>query len=203
MTTSTSGGNVCSDCHAATTWGTPGTAPAAGHINGTFAVGGTVSFTYTGVYPTVGTCGVNLCHNNGQSAAAVTAYTWGTAIGGGTNSCTECHNATTHTLVTNSHGPHLTTLDGRRGAVQRLPRGGDGGDARERVGELHGELHVHAGGGERGRGERRHVRDLRDQLCHNNGQSAAAILGVHLGHGDRQRDEQLHGVPQARPARRW
>ena len=121
LTTLTGGGNVCSDCHAATTWGTPGTAPAAGHINGTFLVAGTVSFTYTGAYPTVGTCGVNLCHNNGQSTNAILGYTWGTAIGA-TNSCTECHNATSATLVTNSHGPHLTTLTGAGGVATTATR---------------------------------------------------------------------------------
>ena len=46
LTNTTSGGNApCTDCHAATTWGTPGVAPATGHINGTFLVSGSVSFT--------------------------------------------------------------------------------------------------------------------------------------------------------------
>ena len=82
---------------------------------------------------TFGTCGINLCHNNGQSAAAISLYTWNTVLGSGTNSCTECHNALTNTLTSNSHGAHLTTLDGRRGGVQRLPRGGDGEHARRTV----------------------------------------------------------------------
>ena len=68
-----------------------------------------MAFTYNGSYPTVGTCGVNLCHNNGRSTTALLPYTWGTQLGGGTNSCTECHGATSTTLTTNSHGPHLTT----------------------------------------------------------------------------------------------
>ena len=61
---------------------------------------------------TFGTCGVNQCHNNGQSSAALLGYTWNTVLGGGTNSCTECHGATSTTLASNSHGPHLTTSTG-------------------------------------------------------------------------------------------
>ena len=90
--------------------------------------GGAVTFTY-GVAAdavvalnggTFGSCGTNRCHNNGQSAPTVSTYTWGTAING-TNSCTECHNATTGTLVTDgARGPH----GGADVRVQRLPRGG-------------------------------------------------------------------------------
>ena len=48
LTNTTSGGNApCTDCHAATTWGTPGVAPAAGHLNGTFQVTGSVTASRT------------------------------------------------------------------------------------------------------------------------------------------------------------
>jgi predicted CxxxxCH...CXXCH cytochrome family protein len=116
LTTATGAGVQCFECH-----GT-GAATAASHADGTvnFNVsGGAVTFTY-GVAAdrvvaltggTFGSCGTNRCHNNGQSAATVSAYTWGTAING-TGSCNDCHNATTGTLATNSHGPHLTTTTG-------------------------------------------------------------------------------------------
>jgi predicted CxxxxCH...CXXCH cytochrome family protein len=116
LTTTTGVGVQCFECH-----GT-GAATAATHANGTvnFNVsGGAVTFTY-GVAAdavvalnggTFGSCGTNRCHNNGQSAPTVSTYTWGTAING-TGSCNDCHNATTGTLVTNSHGPHLTTTTG-------------------------------------------------------------------------------------------
>jgi hypothetical protein len=107
---STGSGALCADCHAASTWGSPGTAPsdAAGHVNGTFRVSGSVGFSYTGAYPTsFGTCGINACHNSGKNGTPRTSsYTWGTAIGG-TNSCTECHYDTSATLTTQSHPAHL------------------------------------------------------------------------------------------------
>ena len=176
VTSLTSGGNVCSDCHAATTWGTPGTAPASGHINGTFAVGGTVSFTYSGTFPTVGTCGINLCHNNGQSTNAILGYTWGTAIGA-TNSCTECHGATSSTLATNSHGPHLTTLTGAGAvcndchatATVATHANGSVTFAATFTYTPAAASAVAVNGGTFG--------TCGINLCHNNGQSASAILG--------------------------
>ena len=57
---------------------------------------------------TFGTCGVNVCHNSGQSAAAITPYTWNTALGG-TNTARSATTRPRTTLATNSHGPHLTT----------------------------------------------------------------------------------------------
>ena len=74
------------------------------------------SFTYTPAAAsavaasggTFGSCGVNLCHNNGQSAAAIQGYTWNTAIGA-TNSCTECHGTDSATLTTQAHPTHNAT----------------------------------------------------------------------------------------------
>ena len=70
------------------------------------------TFTYTGETAVggtgYGTCGTNNCHNDGKGGAPIApAYTWGTVLGAGTNSCTECHNATPATLTTQSHQPHL------------------------------------------------------------------------------------------------
>lgn len=97
----TFGRNItCDDCHKTATetvaWGTPGTAPTNNHINGIFAVTGTVPFTYS-----ANTCGTNVCHNNGKNAATP-AYTWATPIAG----CTACHGDTTATLTTQSHAVH-------------------------------------------------------------------------------------------------
>lgn len=95
---------TCARCHDATTaWGTPtGTLPATGHLDGTFAVGGSVTQTYAGAFRTsFGGCGTSACHNNGANAAPP-AYTWGTAI----TNCTECHGTAT-TLATNAHNEHL------------------------------------------------------------------------------------------------
>ncbi|MCM2264302.1 MAG: CxxxxCH/CxxCH domain-containing protein [Desulfuromonadales bacterium] len=79
----------CAYCHdAATNWAT-NTKPAASHINGTFNVGGSVTLTYGGTYPTVkGSCGANACHNDGRNQApATTPYTWGTTTNSGCNFC--------------------------------------------------------------------------------------------------------------------
>ena len=75
------------------------------------------SFTYTPAAAsavavnggTFGSCGVNQCHNNGQSGTAVSPYTWGTQLGGGTNSCTECHGTDAATLTTQAHPKHNGT----------------------------------------------------------------------------------------------
>ncbi|GEM_PF-1329073 len=80
----------CLSCHGAGTTST--TAPTADHINGTLAVAGSVTFTYTGGL--TGTCGTNACHNDGtgntpySSGAALGAYNWGTPL----TNCTACHN---------------------------------------------------------------------------------------------------------------
>ena len=92
---------ICTTCHGAGT--TTTTAPTTGHINGTFAVAGTTSFTYTGVYPTKGTCGTNQCHNNGKNAATP-AYTWATPLTG----CAQCHGDTSANLTSQAHVAHLT-----------------------------------------------------------------------------------------------
>ena len=110
LTTWTGLGAVCNDCHAAGSVAT--------HINGSVTFNGNFAYTPAGADAvavnggTFGTCGVNQCHNNGQSSAAILGYTWNTVLGGGTNSCTECHDATSSTLASNSHGPHLTTNTG-------------------------------------------------------------------------------------------
>ncbi len=102
---------TCNSCHTAgLVFGTPGTPPttAAGHIDGTFTVsGGSVSFTYSGAtYPTVkGSCGANVCHNDGTGAAVVPVrnpYPWGTAL---TNDCASCHQGTL--MATGKHTGHL------------------------------------------------------------------------------------------------
>jgi predicted CxxxxCH...CXXCH cytochrome family protein len=106
LQTSTGAGAVCANCHTAYTLNQAGT-----HADGavTFAAG----LTYTGNVADkvtangLGTCGTNSCHNNGQLAAPLLGYTWGTAIGGGTNTCTECHGATSTTITTQAHNNHL------------------------------------------------------------------------------------------------
>ena len=174
LTTLTGAGAVCNDCHA--------TATVATHANGSVTF--SASFTYTPAAAsavavnggTFGTCGINLCHNNGQSATAILGYTWNTAIGA-TNTCTECHGATSSTLATNSHGPHLTTLTGA-GAV---------------CNDCHATATVatHANGSVTFSANFTYTPAAASavavnggtfgtcgiNLCHNNGQSAAAILG--------------------------
>lgn len=101
---------TCASCHGGSVTWSPYVVPTNDlHINGAFNVGtsggGSVSFTYGGTYTnaatrTVGSCGVNLCHNNGKNAAAP-AYTWQTAIAG----CAACH--ATSTTLGGSHNSHL------------------------------------------------------------------------------------------------
>ena len=83
---------------------------------------------------TFGTCGVNHCHNSGQSTAALSAYTWNTVLGGGTNSCTECHGTDSATLTTQSHPKHNAVAE-----LRALPRGGDGEHAHQRVDQPAGD----------------------------------------------------------------
>ena len=99
----------CASCHGAATSWAGNTPPATLHIDGTFQVGtgggSNVPFDYSGTYTdattrVVGSCGANLCHNNGKNAATP-AYTWQTAIAG----CAACH-ATDSTLGS-SHTPHM------------------------------------------------------------------------------------------------
>ena len=99
----------CASCHGAATSWAGNTPPATLHIDGTFQVGtgggSSVPFDYSGTYTNattrvVGSCGANLCHNNGKNAATP-AYTWQTAIAG----CAACH-ATDSTLGS-SHTPHM------------------------------------------------------------------------------------------------
>lgn len=102
----------CASCHGGSVTWSPYVVPTNDlHINGAFNVGtaggGSVPFTYSGTYTdaatrVVGSCAVNLCHNNGKNAAAP-AYTWQTAIAG----CAACH-ATSSALGGNSHTAHLT-----------------------------------------------------------------------------------------------
>jgi predicted CxxxxCH...CXXCH cytochrome family protein len=108
---------ACGSCHGGSpSWdsdGTPDTysVPSSNHLNGAFAVaGGSVidgtTYSYDGAYTdaatrTVGTCGVNLCHNNGKNAATA-AYAWQTAIFG----CTACH-GTDDAGLAEGHDGHL------------------------------------------------------------------------------------------------
>ncbi|HEY5998524.1 MAG TPA: CxxxxCH/CxxCH domain-containing protein, partial [bacterium] len=106
LTTTTGGGAQCGDCHTA--------GSAVTHLNASVNFGGaviTADAVYTGdrrinVGATFGTCGLNTCHNNGQAANADSAYTWGTVLGGGTNSCSECH-GTAASMTTQAHPAHL------------------------------------------------------------------------------------------------
>jgi predicted CxxxxCH...CXXCH cytochrome family protein len=99
----------CASCHGGSVTWSPYAVPASNHINGVFNIGTTggssVPFTYSGTYTdvatrTVGSCGTNLCHNNGKNAATP-AYTWQTAISG----CAACH--ATSAALGSSHDPHL------------------------------------------------------------------------------------------------
>jgi predicted CxxxxCH...CXXCH cytochrome family protein len=98
---------TCANCHGGSPdWGAPGTAPSTNHINGTFSVsGGTTTFTYTGVYPTKGSCGTNYCHRSDASADTAPAqgtYNWGTAYA----NCSICH---LEAMTSNDHGAHLAS----------------------------------------------------------------------------------------------
>jgi predicted CxxxxCH...CXXCH cytochrome family protein len=98
--------SLCADCHeAATNWGT-NTAPADGHINGTYGIAGSRMTSYVGfIYPGVkGTCGTNTCHNsgNGVGAPAVDPV-WGTTQA----DCTICHIATP---ATGAHVKHMNNI---------------------------------------------------------------------------------------------
>ena len=165
-------------------------------FNGSFTYAPPAAIPVAAAGGTFGSCGINLCHNNGQSAQAVSLYTWNTALGSGTNSCTECHNALTNTLVSNSHGAHLTTSTGAGAvcnnchAAATVNTHGDGSVTFNGTFTYTppAAVPVAAAGGTFG--------TCGINLCHNNGQSAAADLGVHLEHGAGRRDEQLHGVPQ-------
>ena len=105
----------CDTCHYPTTWVTTPTAPATGHINGSW----TMEFTYppaswagigyngswsTGLHSSCGTGGINPCHradlaNNPPLRAT---YSWGTAL---TDDCASCHAGTA--IATNKHAQHL------------------------------------------------------------------------------------------------
>ena len=99
----------CTDCHAAGT--TTTTVPSIGHIDGTFkGDGGTIidgtTKTYSG-----GTCGTNVCHNDGKLVAGVPynsgagSYAWGTALA----DCTACHNNPNSTGNDGArHSKHMT-----------------------------------------------------------------------------------------------
>ena len=93
----------CNDCH------TGNDVPT--HIDGSVSFGGTTSFLYDGdtavTGTTLGTCGINACHNDGKNGTVRSlTYTWGTPIGG-MNSCTECHGDDATSLTTQAHQPHL------------------------------------------------------------------------------------------------
>ena len=95
----------CDDCHVAgVVWNT--TAPATGHIDGTWTIQG-LAVSYNGSWPTTkgscGTGGQNSCHTNGAGGLPVTtAYNWGTAL---TDNCAGCHQGTA--MATGKHTGHL------------------------------------------------------------------------------------------------
>ena len=106
----------CSSCHeSGAAWGTPGTKPSSGHLNGTFSVVKDSSFphfTYTGNWATggsFGTCGTNDCHNNGQDGTPYNAntggYNWGGDVGFG---CLICHMWIG--ITSNGHAAHSSTI---------------------------------------------------------------------------------------------
>ncbi len=86
----------CADCHqAATNWAS-NTAPATGHLNGSYSIAGSVTFTYSAF-----SCGTNDCHEDGKGGPPKTnPYPWnGAALG----NCTICHDATP---TTDAHPAH-------------------------------------------------------------------------------------------------
>ncbi len=102
--------SVCANCHnSATSW-SPAVEPGTNHYDGTFQMGGNVSFTYSGTHgTTLGSCGTNICHNRGYTSSGslqgpATAYSWGTAL----TDCNTCHLGDS-TLNTFSHPGHLTS----------------------------------------------------------------------------------------------
>jgi hypothetical protein len=86
----------CADCHdAATNWGT-NTPPAGGHLNNSYAISGSVAFTYS-----ANSCATNDCHNDGAGGIpADNTYTWGSTLA----NCTICHAATP---ATGAHAVHV------------------------------------------------------------------------------------------------
>ena len=116
-TTQAAGGEVvCASCHGA------GAAGAAAHANATVNFGG-VSFAYgggavVGDGSDAGSCGTNRCHNDGKNQQpynnGAPSYAWGTALGGGTNTCTDCH---LDLVATGSHTAHRTTTTQAAGGV--------------------------------------------------------------------------------------
>ncbi|MBI5486327.1 MAG: CxxxxCH/CxxCH domain-containing protein, partial [Deltaproteobacteria bacterium] len=112
--TLTGAGAQCANCHTAYDLSQAGT-----HVDGTVTFVGALAYTGTAGdrLPSTGRggCGTNYCHNNGTFVGAplVPLYTWGTAING-TNSCTECHGATSSALTTVAHPTHNAAAYGPR-----------------------------------------------------------------------------------------
>jgi predicted CxxxxCH...CXXCH cytochrome family protein len=101
----------CSDCHdGATDWGT-NSAPASGHIDGTYEVaGGTVIDGTVATYDmgVTDSCGTNACHNAGDGTGAPVqgTYAWGTDANGGGDDCGLCHAAAP---TSSTHGQHIAS----------------------------------------------------------------------------------------------
>ena len=71
LTTLTGAGAECNDCHAAATVATHGNGSVTFSANFTYTPAAARAVAVSG--GTFGTCGINICHNNGQSAAAILA----------------------------------------------------------------------------------------------------------------------------------
>ena len=171
---------TCDDCHKTDTETVSlSTPPALNHIDGTFAVTGTVSFTYTGSYTDVfsntqGSCGTNDCHNRGYYSGAAmvapkSAYTWGTAIPG---TCSECHDDTDANLSTGSHDVHFGS------AVQTITACSDCHTATNTATHMDLEVNFAGAGSNYNGGAPEPISDetfstCNINSCHNNGKNAA------------------------------
>lgn len=98
---------TCVDCHeTGTAWGTPGTKPASGHLNGTLQVAKPDSFPHFTYNPGTKSCGTSDCHNNGSGGAPRVDGLWGVTS---FSSCTECHTFWT-TLAHKTHSDAEGTI---------------------------------------------------------------------------------------------
>jgi len=90
---------TCASCHDGATDWAGNTKPASNHIDGNFDMGGTVTLTYT-----AGSCGTNVCHENGAGGAPVAnSYTWGVAEA---SACGICHAGS---MTSAGHDDHLAS----------------------------------------------------------------------------------------------
>lgn len=109
----------CTDCHEASTDWAGNTAPATGHINGTFSVDKASAyphFSYSGDWAmggAFGTCGTNDCHNDGKDGAPALVATWGGADPGFCNKCHSWWAAEAHVAHSDAEG---TIVSGKFGS---------------------------------------------------------------------------------------